>query len=156
MGYFNWWSFPKKAWLIILTEFVVISALSAWLYATYLNDVYFQSYTNSLVPIMVPILSVAFGISSATIAAYLYLGMKRIQPQAKLETHSKKRIGTPPATKQQSQNNDLRAKAPDLSRLATGQLKPLTPHRARNSGTKSGSLTEHGSQPEAGREKSET
>src|SRR5712691_1086648 len=79
MGYLAWWNFPKKAWLIIIGELGVITSLSIWLYLTYLNDIYFQTYANSLSPVLVPALSVAFGISSASIATYLYLGMKRIR-----------------------------------------------------------------------------
>lgn len=86
MGYLTWWSFPKKAWLIILGELCVIASLSLSLYATYLNDVYFQSYANSLSPILVPTLSVAFGLSSASIAAYLYIGIKRMQMEKKAES----------------------------------------------------------------------
>ena len=86
IGYLTWWNFPKKAWLIIIGELGVITSLSIWVYLTYLNDVYFQTYANGLSPILVPILSVAFGISSASIATYLYLGMKKIrtsqEPQA--------------------------------------------------------------------------
>src|SRR6266540_1922732 len=79
IDYLTWWNFPKKAWLIIIGELAVITSLSVWLYLTYLNDIYFQTYANSLSPILVPVLSVAFGISSASIATYLYLGMKRIR-----------------------------------------------------------------------------
>src|SRR5712691_12553333 len=79
MGYLTWWNFPKKAWLIIIVELGIIASLIGWLYSTYLNNVYFQTYVDSLSPILVPVLSVAFGISSASIATYLYLGMKRIR-----------------------------------------------------------------------------
>jgi hypothetical protein len=79
IGYLTWWNFPKKAWLIILGELSVIASLSGWLYSTYLNNVYFQTYVDSLSPVLVPVLSIAFGISSASIATYLYLGMKRIR-----------------------------------------------------------------------------
>src|SRR6266705_3675434 len=92
MGYLAWWNFPKKAWLIILVELAVIMSLSVSLYITYLSNVYFQTYVNSLTPILVPILSVAFGISSASIASYLYLGMKRIRTFQEPETPVKKRI----------------------------------------------------------------
>jgi len=79
MGYLTWWNFPKKAWLIIIVELGIIASLSGWLYSTYLNNVYFQTYVDSLSPVLVPVLSIAFGISSASIATYLYLGMKRIR-----------------------------------------------------------------------------
>jgi hypothetical protein len=79
IGYLTWWNFPKKAWLIILGELGVIASLSGWLYSIYLNNVYFQTYVDGLSPVLVPVLSVAFGISSASIATYLYLGMRRIR-----------------------------------------------------------------------------
>src|SRR5437899_2640331 len=84
IDYLTWWNFPKKAWLIIIGELAVIASLSVWLYLTYLNDLYFQTYTNGLSPILVPVLSVAFVISSASIATYLYLGMKRIRTTPRL------------------------------------------------------------------------
>src|SRR6266571_2561634 len=92
IGYLTWWNFPKKAWLIIIGELAIITSLSVALYITYLSNVYFQTYVNSLSPILVPVLSVAFGISSASIATYLYLGMKRIRTLQEPETPVKKRI----------------------------------------------------------------
>src|SRR6266487_6973273 len=92
IGYLTWWNFPKKAWLIIIGELAVITSLSVSLYITYLSNVYFQTYVNSLSPILVPVLSVAFGISSASIATYLYLGMKRIRISQELEAPVKKRV----------------------------------------------------------------
>src|SRR5881628_3864184 len=92
IGYLTWWNFPKKAWLMILGELAVITSLSVSLYATYLTNIYFQAYVNSLSPILVPLLSVAFGISSASIATYLYLGMKRIRISQEPEGPFKKRI----------------------------------------------------------------
>src|SRR2546428_10994172 len=91
IGYLTWWNFPKKAWLIIIGELAVITSLSVWLYLTYLNNIYFQTYANSLSPILVPVLSVAFGISSASIATYLYLGMKRIRTFQEPEVPPKRR-----------------------------------------------------------------
>src|SRR5438046_6080365 len=95
IDYLTWWNFPKKAWLIIIVELGVIVSLAGWLYSTYLNNIYFQTYVDSLSPVLVPILSVTFGISSASIATYLYLGMKRIQtsqdPQAPAKTRLQSR-----------------------------------------------------------------
>ena len=91
IDYLTWWNFPKKAWLIILVELAVIMSLSVSLYITYLSNVYFQTYVNSISPILVPVLSVAFGISSASIATLLYLGMKRIRTLQEPETSVKKR-----------------------------------------------------------------
>src|SRR5467141_4989534 len=95
IGYLTWWNFPKKAWLIIIGQLAMITSLSISLYITYLTNVYFQAYANTLSPILVPVLSVAFGISSASIATYLYLGMKRIrtfqQPEAPVKKRAQQR-----------------------------------------------------------------
>src|SRR6266571_3669079 len=99
MGYLTWWNFPKKAWLIIIVELGIIASLSGWLYSTYLNNVYFQTYVDSLSPVLVPVLSVAFGISSASIATYLYLGMKRIRISQELEAPVKKKVQQRKASK---------------------------------------------------------
>lgn len=80
MGYLTWWSFPRKAWIMILSELAIIGFLSSWVYAQYLSDIYFQTYVNSLAPVLVPVLSVTFGVCSASIAAYLYIGMRKIRP----------------------------------------------------------------------------
>src|SRR5712692_176020 len=92
IDYLTWWNFPKKAWLIIIVELGIIASLSGWLYLTYLNNVYFQTYVDSLSPVLVPVLSVAFGISSASIATYLYLGMKRIRTLQEPEVAVEKRV----------------------------------------------------------------
>src|SRR5205807_4970102 len=75
----EWWSIPRRGWIIILTELVVIISLGSWVYAEYLSNSYFQSYINSLSPAIVPIISVAFGIASATVATLLYFTMRSIR-----------------------------------------------------------------------------
>jgi hypothetical protein len=45
------------------------------------NNTYFQSYVNSLSPILLPIVSVGFGIASATIATLLYFTMRNVRRQ---------------------------------------------------------------------------
>jgi len=75
----EWWSIPRRGWIIILAELAVIISLGGWVYSEYLNDIYFQSYVNSLSPILVPIVSVGFGITSATIATLLYFSMRSIK-----------------------------------------------------------------------------
>ncbi len=59
----------------------MIVGLGGWLYSEYLNNPYFQSYMNSLSPILVPILSVGFGIASATVVTLLYFTMRNIRQQ---------------------------------------------------------------------------
>src|SRR5207245_4754298 len=63
----------------ILTELVVIISLGSWVYAEYLSNSYFQSYVNGLSPVLVPIISVGFGIASATVATLLYFTMRSIR-----------------------------------------------------------------------------
>ena len=75
----EWWSIPRRGWIIILTELVVIISLGSWVYAEYLSNSYFQSYVNSLSPVLVPIISVGFGIASATVATLLYFTMRSIR-----------------------------------------------------------------------------
>ena len=75
----EWWSIPRRGWIIILTELVVIIGLGSWVYAEYLSNSYFQSYVNSLSPVLVPIISVGFGIASATVATLLYFTMRSIR-----------------------------------------------------------------------------
>jgi len=91
----TWWNFPKKAWLIIIGELAIITSLSLSLYITYLTNVYFQIYVNTLSPILVPALSVAFGISSASIAGYLYVRIRRIQIGQDARSYIKKKASHP-------------------------------------------------------------
>jgi hypothetical protein len=130
MGYLTWWNFPKKAWLIILAQLGVITSLSVWLYLTYLNDVYFQSYTNTLSPVLVPVLSVAFGISSASIATYLYLGMKRFQGLRESGVPAKNRghRGKPSRRPLNSQNPQPRTN--EVPQQTPAKLKPLAPSQS--------------------------
>jgi len=126
IDYLNWWNFPKKAWLIIIGELAVIASLSIWLYLTYLNDIYFQTYANSLSPILVPALSVAFGISSASIATYLYLGMKRIRTFQEPEVPVKKRAQQRKTPKRPTQPS-IHGKVAELPETTLAKLKPIAP-----------------------------
>jgi len=74
----TWWSIPRRAWVIILAELAVIVIFGAGFYSEYLNNLSFQAYANSLAPVLIPVLSVAFGVSSATVAIFLYFGMRKI------------------------------------------------------------------------------
>jgi hypothetical protein len=75
----QWWSIPRRGWIIILAELGVIVTLASWVYSEYVNNTYFQSYVNGLSPILLPIVSVGFGITSATIATLLYFTMRNIR-----------------------------------------------------------------------------
>ena len=126
IGYLTWWNFPKKAWLIIIVELGIIASLSGWLYLTYLNNIYFQAYVDSLSPVLVPVLSVAFGVSSASIATYLYLGMKRIRTIQVPEIPVKKRLHprkTPRRTPQLSTSQHKAGESPPTN---LAKLKPTT------------------------------
>src|SRR5437899_11759980 len=74
----EWWDIPRRGWIIILTELAVIIGLGSWVYAEYLSNLYFQSYVNNLSPILVPVVSVGFGIASATVATLLYFTMRNV------------------------------------------------------------------------------
>jgi hypothetical protein len=75
----QWWNIPRRGWIIILAELAVIVTLAGWVYSEYVNNTYFQSYVNGLSPILLPIVSVGFGISSATIATLLYFTMRNVR-----------------------------------------------------------------------------
>ena len=127
IGYLTWWNFPKKAWLIIFAELCIISSLAVSLYVTYLNDVYFQAYANSLSPVLVPVLSVAFGISSASIATYLYLGMKRIRASHDSSFSVKSKTYRGKGAKHPTNPRSQQPKPADSPPPA--KLRPLTPSR---------------------------
>jgi hypothetical protein len=59
----------------------VIAILASWVYSEYVNNTYFQMYVNSLSPVLLPIVSVGFGITSATIATLLYFTMRNVRQQ---------------------------------------------------------------------------
>jgi len=127
MRYLTWWNFPKKAWLIIIGELAVIASLCVSLYITYLSNVYFQTYVNSLSPILVPILSVAFGISSASVATYLYLGMKRIRTSQEPEATFKKHVQHRKTSRRAPQPSTSQPKVADSPPAVPAKLKPLAP-----------------------------
>lgn len=127
IGYLTWWNFPRRAWLIIITELGIIATLSGLLYSTYLNNVYFQTYVDSLSPVLVPALSVAFGISSAAIATYLYLGMKRIRTYQDPGIPVRKKAQSRRTTKKPPQPEISPPKIADLSPSTTAKLKPIAP-----------------------------
>ena len=127
-GYFTWWNFPKKAWLIIIAEMCVITSLSVWFYATYLNDIYFQSYVNGLAPLLVPVLIVAFGVCSASIATYLYLGMKRFHVINRTVIPTKKKFTPKKIDRHPSSQTVPTANSSESSAAGPpAKLRPLSP-----------------------------
>ena len=124
----NWWKIPRRAWVIILSELSVILFLSSWVYLEYLNSPYFQSYVNSLAPIILPIFSVAFGVTSATVATYLYFGMRRVQqsehtgdvPRRRLHRKGRK---THSSTSKSDQNTTVGVPRPRFVITSPGQTR---------------------------------
>jgi hypothetical protein len=96
-----------------------------------LNNSYFQSYVNSLSPILVPIVSVGFGIASATVATMLYFTLRNIRQTRGLEEEDL-------AVKRSARKKTARkpqVASPRNERTSTGGL-PLVPRpRALVSGT---------------------
>jgi len=68
----------------------VIIGLGSWVYAEYLSNLYFQSYVNNLSPILVPVVSVGFGIASATVATLLYFTMRNVMKRGSTKRTVKK------------------------------------------------------------------
>ncbi|TMI23959.1 hypothetical protein E6H30_07550 [Candidatus Bathyarchaeota archaeon] len=74
---------------------------------------------------MVPVLSVAFGISSASIATYLYLGMKRIRTTQAPDISVKKRVSSRKIQKRPPQPSSSLHKVSDLPPSIPAKLKPI-------------------------------
>ncbi len=83
---------PKRAWVLILAQFAIILFLAASLVSNYFNNIYYQNYVNSISPILIPVLSIAFGATSATIAIKLYLGVRKIRSlQEEVDSQGRRR-----------------------------------------------------------------
>ncbi len=101
---------------------MVIIGLAGWVYGEYLNNSYFQSYVNSLSPILVPIVSVGFGIASATVATMLYFTLRNIRQTRGLEEEDLARKRS--ATKKTARKPQVAS--PRNEKTSTGGL-PLVP-----------------------------
>jgi hypothetical protein len=100
---------------------VVIVSLGSWVYSEYVNNAYFQSYVNSLAPVLVPIVSVGFGITSATIATLLYFTMRNVRQREGLESGDADRTRSQmKETVQKRRPATTRTSRPETSHLATG------------------------------------
>ena len=73
----------------------MIVTLAGWVYSEYVNNTYFQSYVNGLSPILLPIVSVSFGITSATIATLLYFTMRNVRQREGLREEDSPRRHVP-------------------------------------------------------------
>ena len=117
----QWWSIPRRGWIIILAELAVIVTLAGWVYSEYVNNTYFQSYMNGLSPILLPIVSVGFGITSATIATLLYLTMRNIrQRDGVREEDSPRRHVSSRKMLKKPMSTSTRAEKPTTGGLAMG------------------------------------
>jgi hypothetical protein len=78
--------------VLILAQFTIILFLSASLVSNYFNNIYYQNYVNSTFPILIPVLSIAFGATSGTIAIKLYLGVRKIRSlQEEVDSQGRRR-----------------------------------------------------------------
>ena len=95
----------------------MIIGLSGWVYAEYLSNLYFQSYVNNLSPILVPVVSVGFGIASATVATLLYFTMRNVRKRegVKDEEVSTKRGATKKTVKKPQASSPRSEKATGAS-----------------------------------------
>jgi hypothetical protein len=73
----------------------VILSLGGWVYSEYLNNAYFQSYVNSLSPVLVPVVSVGFGLASATVATLLYFTVRNANRNERLRDENLTRRKVP-------------------------------------------------------------
>jgi len=110
----------------------VIIGLGSWVYAEYLSNSYFQSYVNSFSPVLVPIISVGFGIASATVATLLYFTMRSIRQRegSREEELSSRRASTKRTVKKPLVSSSR-------SEKAAGALAAVPRQRASIAGTSS-------------------
>jgi hypothetical protein len=115
----RWWKIPPRGWIIILGELAVIITLASWVYSEYVNNLYFQSYVNGLSPILLPIVSVGFGITSAIVATLLYFTMKNMrQRDEPMEGGMPKRRGLAKKTSKKPQVSPSSSGRPSTGGLA--------------------------------------
>ncbi len=109
----------------------MIITLGIWVYSEYVNNTYFQSYVNNLSPILLPIVSVGFGITSATIATLLYFTMRNVRHQEGPSEGNlpRKRLPVKKTIKK------TQVQSSKTEKLVTGALAPGPRARAPISGT---------------------
>jgi hypothetical protein len=117
----------------------VIIGLSSWVYTEYLTNSYFQGYVNSLSPILVPIVSVGFGVASATVATLLYFTMRnKNQREEELSPRrgsNKRTVKKPQASSSRSE----RAAAGVLATMPRSKLSTAGTSNARRGGAQQSS-----------------
>ncbi len=132
MTLFEWWSIPRKGWIIILAELSVIIGFSGWVVAEYFNDIYFQAYLNSLMPVLVPVLSVAFGVASASTATVLYFGtrnLRRLEDNNGSSDDWRKRGQTRKAAKKSLQTDSRVVRSAPMHPDLNSKARPVAPMR---------------------------
>ena len=139
----RWWSIPRQGWIIILAELAVIVTLASWVYSEYVNNPYFQSYVNGLSPILLPIVSVGFGITSATVATLLYFTMRNVRQREgpgeedldRKRVPAKKVVKKPPSSIfENRENRDRTATDRARNRVPIAGVSSLRRRAARDSG----------------------
>jgi hypothetical protein len=125
----------------------VIVTLASWVYSEYVNNTYFQSYVNGLSPILLPIVSVGFGISSATIATLLYFTMRNIRQQEGPQVEDVARRHVPARkTAKKTMVTSSRTEKPTTGGLAVGPR--ARPPATGVSSSKRGTALDSGSEEE--------
>ena len=106
----------------------MIIGLGSWVYAEYLSNSYFQSYVNNLSPILVPVVSVGFGIASATVATLLYFTMRNVRKRegVKDEELSTRRGSTKRTVKKPQASSTRSEKATGSSIMVPRQRASIT------------------------------
>jgi hypothetical protein len=122
----KWWGLPRKAWIIILAELCAIIGLSGSVVSTYFSDIYFQNYVNGLAPILIPVVSVGFGVASASTATVLYFRMKNLsRPGDATIGEDARPRGQKHAARRVALTDDERNVTANI--VQTSRLRPLTP-----------------------------
>jgi hypothetical protein len=128
LGLLQWWAIPRRAWVIILVELCVIVGLASSVVSVYFSDIYFQAYVNGLAPILVPVVSVGFGIASASTATILYFRVKNLTRagETTVEEDAKPR-GQKHAARRIAANDTRTGKSVTSEVSQTSRLRPLMP-----------------------------
>jgi len=107
----------------------VIVTLAGWVYSEYVNNTYFQSYVNGLSPILLPIVSVGFGITSATVATLLYFTMRnvRMKEEPREEDPPRKRVAAKKTIKKSQVSSSRTEKAVTGALLIASKARAPTP-----------------------------
>ena len=109
--------FPRKAWLIILTQTALILFLTSWLLVEYESNPFMQQYLTNLAPTIAPVLSLAFGVLAAMTATILYVRFRRVKAAGS-------RLDTIPRSTQSHRTHRKRVPAKPLTTRIKDDLQP--------------------------------